>query len=895
MTTATPTFSQIKAQVTAIHRKVPSARVIGIRSPGRWSGSTEERDGDQTYVISQCDSPLAMRVALRKPVDERTTKVLITPLEDSELSEDILLRLAKRRLFQIDAWQIVRSLFQAHAIDPRLSLHSWIADALLDAVSAEGYPAARGGFLDAESVWPLLLRRYGGLDDEAPDLTSILKWSLDAEGTARFRQSPAHFQAAAVSWLSEKAGPVAGLVLQCFRRLDRPDAVPLGLAVGVVFHPDAVGKLDKATGKLEERFFGGKTPDAQLLLRWSTAATEVVRAVRHSEFRVHRQTLQRADEILTEIQADAFARLSDVSPLGFDQRLSHFGQALAETIASQSWHWLDKLQSAHDAVRAHDQSAREVRRLDRVDMAMRLVRWLAADHRSKSGQAKSLAEAADRHLHEGGFVDWARLTLRAGDPVRELSEAYARLFDAVRIVRERQSRHFAELLADWTSAGSQGADVVPVERILEQFVAPVAAESPVLVIVVDGMSVAVCRELLTDLAKHEWIAICEPGRASNRPGLATIPSVTEFSRASLLSGRLRQGGQAEEQAGFAEHPALLARCRAGFPPVLFHKVSLQEAADASLAAEVRKEIASPHRRIVGVVVNAVDDHLLKGDQIDTRWSRDEIKVLPALLHEARMAKRKVILMSDHGHVLDCQAESRPSDGGERWRMAAGVPATDELRVEGHRVLVDERRLIAPWSESIRYGGKKNGYHGGLTPQEMVVPVVVLSSTDEIPAGWQEQPIDIPAWWDETATTPVAEPAPTPKLKPAAPKDARLLFDVDAEEPRPIGTAATESIPKWVDRLLSSPVFNEQKQMAGRGIPTDDVLAKMLATLDQRGGKMTSIALVRALGFPEVRMPGLLSKAQRILNVDGYAVINRDDASDTIELNRDLLLKQFDLV
>lgn len=836
-----------------------------------------------------------MRVALQQPVDERTTKVLITPLVDTELSEDILLRLAKHRLFPIDAWQIVRSLFQVRAIDPRLTRHSWIADTLLDAVSADGYPAARGGFLDAETVWPLLLRKYVGLEAEAPDLTSILKWSLDPETTTRFRQAPPLFQAAAIEWLSEQAGLVADLVLQCVVRLDRADAVPLGLAMGVVFHPDASGRLDKATGKLEERFLGGKTPDPKLMLRWCAAATEVVRGLRHTESRAYRQTLQRTDEILTEIQADTFARLSDTSPLGFDQRLGRFGQNLAETVARRSWELLDELHSAHLSVRSHDQSTRDVRRLDRVEMSMRLVRWLGEQGPTGNNKAKSFPEAAEQHLHDGGFVDWARLSLRAGDPVRALSEAYANLFDAVRAIRERQSQHFAQLLADWTTAGSQSNDIIPVERVLDQIVAPIAAESQVLVIVIDGMSVAVCRELLADLTRHEWIALSEPGRAANRPGLATIPSVTEFSRTSLLSGRLCQGSSTEEQSGFAEHAAMSARCRSGFPPILFHKVSLQDATDAVLAAEVRKEIASAHRRIVGVVVNAVDDHLLKGEQVDTRWSRDEIKVLRPLLHEARIARRKVVLISDHGHVLDCQATFRPSDAGERWRKASGVPTADELLVEGHRVLVESHRLIAPWSERVRYGIKKNGYHGGLTPQEMVVPIIVLSSTDDVPAGWQEQPVDIPAWWDEPTSETVQIAPPAPKLKPPTPKVPSLLFDFDAETQSTSATATPDTTPEWVKRLVKSPVFDEQKQLAGRGLPTDEVLAKFLCTLDRRGGKMTTVALARALAFPEVRLPGLLAKAQRILNVDGYAVLNRDDASDTIELNRELLLKQFDLV
>jgi hypothetical protein len=301
--------------------------------------------------------------------------------------------------------------------------------------------------------------------------------------------------------------------------------------------------------------------------------------------------------------------------------------------------------------------------------------------------------------------------------------------------------------------------------------------------------------------------------------------------------------------------------------------------------------------VVGVVVNAVDDHLLKGEQIDTRWSRDEIKVLPALLHEARIARRLVVLVSDHGHVLDCQSEGRVYDaelaGGERWRTAEGNPGDDELLVEGSRVLVKNRRLIAPWSERVHYGVKRNGYHGGLTPQEMIIPIAVLSSTDDLPKGWSEQPIDTPDWWDESSPAPSTKTdQPLPQLKPIKPKAPGALFD-KKEEPTPpdVGMAA----PTWVSNLLVSSVFEEQKKLGGRGVPTDEVFAKMLSALDHRGGKLTSMALARTLEFPAVRLPGLLAKAERILNVDGYDVLRRDDASDTIELNRDLLLKQFDLV
>ena len=85
-----PTFSQIKAQVAAIRRKLPDARVIGIRAPGRWTGEGIKRDGEEIYRISQCDSPLAMRIALREDGESTATKVLITSLDTRELSDDIL-------------------------------------------------------------------------------------------------------------------------------------------------------------------------------------------------------------------------------------------------------------------------------------------------------------------------------------------------------------------------------------------------------------------------------------------------------------------------------------------------------------------------------------------------------------------------------------------------------------------------------------------------------------------------------------------------------------------------------------------------------------------------------------------------------------------------------------
>jgi len=49
-----------------------------------------------------------------------------------------------------------------------------------------------------------------------------------------------------------------------------------------------------------------------------------------------------------------------------------------------------------------------------------------------------------------------------------------------------------------------------------------------------------------------------------------------------------------------------------------------------------------------------------------------------------------------------------------------------------------------------------------------------------------------------------------------------------------------------------------------------------------------------LGMPVFRLRGLLSTLSRLLNVDGYAVVQEDRDSETITLDRKLLAKQFEI-
>ena len=728
-----------------------------------------------------------------------------------------------------------------------------------------------------------------------PDLHAILKWSTDADNVARFRRSGKEFQAATIDWLNRQCGPAAQAVLECVLRSELPETLPIGLAAQVVFHPDSGSKLERSAIRMEERFFNRQRPTPELLQTWSAAATDVVR-MQFGPSRIKRQLLERADQILKELEADKFCYLSDTSPEGFDQRMARFGKALKSTLTSAKITSTEHLVELRDDLHQHDQRETETRRLQRVNMALRLVQWLM----TPVAETRSLADAARYHLLEGGFVDWARYCLRAPDPVRQLAEACRALFEKVSVRQMQQSHTFAQKLAGWIKEDGLTTDIIPVEQVLDRIVTPLAKQFPVLVIVLDGMSVAVFHELMSDFPSHEW-QMLSPSDTGLLPGLATVPSITNASRTSLLSGKLQVGGQTEESNGFRDHPGLKDASRGKAAPRLFHKGELQGSEDGTISDIVRQEISTDGPRVVGVVINAIDDHLAKGDQIDTVWTRETIHSLPVLLHEARQAGRAVVLLSDHGHVLDCGAKKKTDEESEgRFRADDGQPDEEELQITGKRILcAPKQKLIAPTSEKLRYTQKANGYHGGLTPQEMVVPVVVLSTTEPWPEGFVEVAIDKPDWWD---VSPVAALDDLPELK--AQKESRRkaagrLFDPDDENPSAptakSATAPTVAAATWIDLLLASPAFSAQKQIAGRAVPSDADFRKILQAIEDRKGKITSAALARSIGIAPSRLRTTFSLLQRVLNIDGYSIIRRDDSSDSIELDRNSLLRQFGLV
>ena len=175
-------------------------------------------------------------------------------------------------------------------------------------------------------------------------------------------------------------------------------------------------------------------------------------------------------------------------------------------------------------------------------------------------------------------------------------------------------------------------------------------------LVVDGLSTSIFRELVARTERLGWVEMVPAALARPLVGVAAFPTITEVSRATLLCGKLTTGTSSLEKNGFSSHAALLAQSRADAPPRLFHKGDLSDS--TNLSNEVRTAIANPHQRVVGLVYNAVDDHLSGPDQLHQRWNLEDLRLFLPILREAREARRVLVITADHGQPAEPPAGGR---------------------------------------------------------------------------------------------------------------------------------------------------------------------------------------------------------------------------------------------
>ena len=895
---------QITTQLDAVLAREPDAQAVAIRAPSRqvWPDSVNQRG--RRFALRWCDSMLAMREALCEVEQADAADaglVVLTPLGTHEITEDIAARLARGRVFQPEGWEMVRQLFGAKEVDARLGRFSWMPQVLVDGAAQGAYTPVANGFLDLETAWKEVLQRFLQLDVPRPDAVALLQWTQQPLSDASLKLLPANARLDALHWLAESAGTAGQMVLACVEAGRTGDALALGLVCGALYAPAGEGQaaLGHAAIRLE-RFVGDTHVGVLEGRAWAQAAQQLAQA--QGGVDAYRPALDRADALLGELRVAEFAHLSDVLPLGWEQRLRAFAVCLSQHVQASTQATLSAVEDAADRALAHALALTQSHRADRVAMARRLARWLVRP----ATRAMTVAELVCWQADEGAFVDWARFRLLGGDELVEVSHAFEALRAAVMARRHALGQQFALALQRWNAqAPSVEARIVPLESVLDRVVAPLAALHPVLLLVVDGLSTSIFQELFARPERLGWSEWVPASLARPLAGVAAFPTVTEVSRATLLCGKLTTGPSSLEKTGFSTHAALLAHSNVNLPPKLFHKGDLSDA--TSLSSSVRAAIADPKQKVVGLVYNAVDDHLSGPDQLLQRWNLEDLRLLLPILREARAARRAVVITADHGHMLEDGSAHINGGESDRWRNGTEAANSNEIVLTAGRVRTASgaTSVACLWSESVRYAGRKNGYHGGVSLQEVTVPLSVLLPTGLTLTGWQPALPAQPEWWDlpnQPALVQAAVRSPSAR-KPAARQMAAPmpgqtpLFDAPvAPVAAPSAVPASEPTPApavdWIDTLLQSQVYASQRSLAARVAPPDEQMRQLLSALGERGGKLSRAALAQRLSVPEVRLGGMLSAVRRILNVDQAMVLGVDEAAGTVELNRTLLLQQF---
>ncbi|BCJ76185.1 hypothetical protein CS0771_57290 [Catellatospora sp. IY07-71] len=905
-------MSREAVRPAAVRRKVENwlqendrQPAIALRARPAWDGDPLLTVGDATARIVPCATPLAARAALHeRHGDERI--VLLTELNDTELGDGILAHLSRHTVRSIDQWDLVRQMFGLKHLDPTFTDPArgggrWIADALTEYAPADGWPVPPGTVLTREFALrclaiQLLHLRDRELDTAVDlDIAGLLQWSTLAQPQLDFIALPTPVVDGVSRFISDAAGPAATPVMCAVRAGHGVDAIALGLLASALWPQRTPAEPNTqvvvARTRLEPYFGGTRLTDTQARAFAAAAEAWVDRTLDTGARTEVGRVLARAESIAAQIGAEPLLGGSDLLPAGFTQRLRTFADAVRLAVPAAGNAAPDMVAAAQRALGPVEQHrAGTPSRVETARMAVRLLRWLS----DPDGSAPAtLLAALDRQVTGDGWVDRARLDLFAGDVDPHVADAYGRLHRAVDARRARHDEQFARLLAADTAADSEPGALLRVEDVLDRVVQPIVSNGRrVLLLILDGLSVAASTELAESLTRSgSWLELTPDGGA--RTGvLAALPTITEVSRCSLLSGRIAVGGQAQEQAAFRQR----------FPDgVLLHKADLRAGAGAVLDGEVLTAIGNAFTPVVAAVINTVDDALDRSDPGTIVWGEDTILAVKDLLTLAQ--DRVVVIVSDHGHVIDRGPEAvvqTTPERDNRWRAAAPPAGDGEVAVRGARVAKGDGSVVLPWREQLRYGPRKAGYHGGAAPAEAVIPLIVLATDETAVPGWSGAPVASPTWWRETVPEPEADtPAPAARPRggtkqPKQPVQDTALFDLTpAMAPATAAPAEPDTAEaSLVERLLAGKVYQQRKDT--RAPLPDERVAALLNALLAGNGRASMDTLAAHASVPVHRISGTVTALRKLLQIEGYPVLTVDADGQTVKLDIGLLREQFGL-
>lgn len=883
---------------------------------GTGDEQTLNLSGAGTMVAVPVRSELELRQRLPSLHEHDPRKVYLVPWTGT-VPLDLQGRFAAGgRVLTIGRESRLKRLFSVGEID-RDALASPLADWLLRNKGQGRRAPLRAQRLTHEIMWATWMSEHLGLDTEGGfALDALLAWAATDVRVKVFREGPGaepKLHAELLRVLERALGPSGPVAFRAWEQGRGRTLLEYALlfeALATSANP-AVRMWVKQSLRTEL----GLTDEVALaevpasLGRASGAALRYIE--RRNDGLSARSLVRAAEERVDDVEVRAALAPSRRFPSAFEARLTALGEVLFASVqpGPPSAESVMRAEALLRDLEGHDLATEGegVRHVERALMTVRLLAWLVSHSTAKLTTSASPYDAVESlgtwYADDGGYVDWARRAARGPEdtPFGRGAQAVVRRADET---RKALDRAFAKAFVEWNAAGQPSQNVVPIHHALERIAAKFLEEDRerrLLVLLLDGMAWAQAVELLESLGQAEWGPLAWHGTKRGRVGhgvypvvLAAAPSITEVSRAAFFASKPPTPGRAEDtqkdRERFRDNKVIGSFASSTEPPTLLLRAE-SHTKGGSASEEALRLVGDTERRVVAIVVNAIDDSLKGNPATRHAWGVENIASLPDLMERARASGRAVLLASDHGHVPAdlLEIKGTQAGGGARWRP---LTSPNDV-VHDFEVALPAGRVWAPKGaygvalmadETGRWESSTHaGEHGGATLAELCAPCVLVG-TESLSGPVPNDALAVrahyvPSFWHLGISPPPPAPiesAPLPAELASPPKQL-VLPTLAPEPPKPAPKRA--SVPPTSAFAKSTVLEARVKEAMAR-----KELVRAVEFLLSRNGVAKDAAFAAELGVATRRAPGLVAKFQEALNVDGYEVLRYDSTTHDVVLD-----------
>ena len=331
------------------------------------------------------------------------------------------------------------------------------------------------------------------------------------------------------------------------------------------------------------------------------------------------------------------------------------------------------------------------------------------------------------YSENGAYADLLWMRLKKQIPkVPWLADDITKAIEHYQKARSKLNRLFAKELVGNYKIWVNGKDVPTVANILTRFVIPNLKENKALLLIVDGLNYPIWRNIASDIVKRRL-------SLSEEPVISLLPTVTGVGRKAIFAGTSPKMFypylEDEEKSG--EEVSLKENLK-GIKIALFRKHHLNEQ-----FASVNSTIADTDVALVCVIINEIDD-ALRAQSGDLTKNLGDLAYLSSLLQIGIDAGRVLIIASDHGFTPDGGEKIKLEDAKVKEDFDRFAIVTEDVEAEGviiaEDLLYDFGGKVALLTDfGARLKISHNGYHGGASLEEVIVPCAVITSGETVPA------------------------------------------------------------------------------------------------------------------------------------------------------------------